>query len=120
MPNTAQTAATGFYQRVINANALLLQAYQQAVSLALENTDEGYATLAASFPTAASNPDGSVGTADGTPNTAHPITIPLGSPLNKSATALGQGVQNLADLKNFMENVAVSAGGRRGIAQNLQ
>jgi hypothetical protein len=120
MAQTPQQAATGFYQQVISVNQQLLNIYAQIVPLLAQNTDESYATLAANLPTAAPNTDGTVsGTPDGSPNTAHPITVPVGAPLNKSATALGQGVQNLADFKNFMENVAVSAGGRRGVAQNL-
>jgi hypothetical protein len=120
MAQTQQQAAIRAQQMVVALNKQLLDVYAAALPLLLEFTDMSYSTTTAAFPTAVEGTDGSIGAADGSPNVAHPITIPAGNPLNNSANALAIGLQNLTDLKAFMENVAVSASFRRAAAQNLQ
>lgn len=76
--------------------------------------DETWSTVWASLATAAQNADGSLGTADGTPNTAHPIDTRVGTQtaLNKAVTQtmLVSGVTCLNQLVNFFGNVAVTTG----------
>jgi hypothetical protein len=117
---TKQQAAISFYQQNVSANQQLLSIYATIKALVTTNTDESYGLVGQNFPTAAVNADGSIGTADASPNVAHPITLPAGAPLNKSYNDLTTGVQNLVDFIAFMENAAVSTSPRRVFAQNLQ
>jgi hypothetical protein len=79
---------------------------------------EGYSTVWAGLATAAQNPDGSLGTADGSPNTAHPIDTRVITGLNAavSETQLVAGVTLLTQLQNFFGNLGVTTG---NYSQNL-
>jgi hypothetical protein len=70
---------------------------------------EGYNTEWQNFATAALNPDGSQGTADGTPNAAHPITT---NNINRSYNALIAGVTFCQDFMKFLNNQAVTTAQR--------
>jgi hypothetical protein len=75
---------------------------------------EAYNTTWASFPTAAQNADGSLGTADGTSVTTHPIDtrVVAVSQLSRSPTQvqLVAGVTLLNQLINFFGNTTVTSG----------
>ena len=68
---------------------------------------EAYNTTWTNMATAALNADGSIGTADGTPNTAHPITV---GNIYKSETQLVAAVVCLQQFINFCSNQAVTTG----------
>lgn len=120
MSQTQQAAAISFYQQVASIQTQMLSLLAQIKPLLTANTDQSYATVLSNFPTGAQSADGSIGAADGSPNVAHPITIPLGAPLNKSANQFALGLQNMVDYVSLMENVAVGAAFRRAFAQALQ
>lgn len=120
MAQTKQASSINFAKQIISLNAQLLNVYAQILPALAANTDEAYMTTVAALPTGALNADGTVGTADGSPNVAHPITAPVSDPLNKSSNQIATAMQVLTDFKSFMENVAVSAGSRRAWGQDVQ
>ncbi|HLW67827.1 MAG TPA: hypothetical protein VKS79_21090 [Gemmataceae bacterium] len=71
---------------------------------------EGWAAIWQALPTAALNGDGSLGTADGSPNAFHPIDTRIVTTLNKSVSKaqLTNGVVLLQQLQNFMTDAAVT------------
>lgn len=76
--------------------------------------DFGFNTIWNALPTAPQNTDGSLGTADGSPNTAHPIDTRVVSMLlmSMSATALINGVSTFTDFQKFLTNQAVTTANR--------
>jgi hypothetical protein len=74
---------------------------------------EGYNTTWANLKTCAQNVDGTLGTADGTPNVANPIdTRVSGQALTKavSQTVLVNAVNLCKQLQNLLTNAAVTQG----------
>ena len=78
-----------------------------------------YSTEWNAFPTAPQNTDGSLGTADGTPNTAHPVDTRVAAMANLqvplSATNLVNGVALLQALQAFFTNQIVATSNRDAI-----
>jgi hypothetical protein len=70
-----------------------------------EYNSENYSAMWAAFATAPENPDGTLGSPDASPNTAHPITV---SGINRSQQALVAGVTFIQDFQRFLTNQAVS------------
>lgn len=117
--------ATQQTQAVNGANDLLfvMQLIQQARAAAdnwlKQYTASAYSTTWDAWPTAAQNADGSLGTADGTPNNSHPIDTRiaalagLATPL--SANNLVNGAALLTALDAFFTNQAVATSNRDAI-----
>jgi hypothetical protein len=72
------------------------------------NTNNSYDTTWVAFPTTVFASDGTVGTADGTPNNAHPISVPVATPLLVSRNDLLTAVGCLTNFQSFMTGVAVT------------
>lgn len=112
MADTKQT-------RALNAaNSLMAIAQQLSALRATVNqfvtqyNSEGYSTVWSNLGTCAQNSDGSLGTADGSPTSGHPINVGTYTSLNKavSATQLTGGVTMIEQLQNFFTNAAVTTG----------
>lgn len=102
--------------RAINAANGMLAISQQLSALratinqfVTQYNSEGFSTVWNALGTCAQNTDGSLGTADGSPNTAHPINTGTYTTLNRavSATQLINGVAMIEQLQNFFGNAAV-------------
>lgn len=111
-------ATTALDQAISGANQLisLLQTFkgfrQQLNDFVTAQTSEGWQALWANLATAVENSDGSLGTADGIPNVAHPIDtrVSTQAALLKavSKTKLTNGVVFLQQLQNMLTNSAVA------------
>jgi hypothetical protein len=73
--------------------------------MVIQYADIAPTTIWSNLATFAWNADGSTGAADGTPNTAHPISV---SGLNRSEAQLAAGVQLLADFQTFVAGGALT------------
>lgn len=108
--DTKQTKA------ITAANTVIALAQQLAILRSSINdfvtayNSEGYSNVWNALPTATQNTDGSLGTADGSPNTAHPINTGTVTTLAKavSATQLVNAVSMLEQLQNFFGNAEVT------------
>lgn len=119
MPATPQS------QAINGANDLLFVMQQlQQVRATVDNYVRQYVAANYSaewnaFPTAAVNADGSLGTADATPNTARPIDTRIanvsGLQVPLSATNLVNGVALLQALQAFFTNQVVATSNRDAI-----
>jgi hypothetical protein len=103
MSNPKQDFAVGIANGYKSLAATLFDAYQQAVKLQGEAGKEGVSSLLQNFATQAVNADGSLGAADGAPNTAHPMAL-----LGFSWSGFN-GVDNL--LTNFIKLMTNQAAG---------
>src|SRR4029077_14269975 len=118
-------AATPQSQAINGANDLLFVMQQlQQVRATVDNyvrqyTASNYSAAWNAAATAAQNTDGSLGTADGTPNTAHPIHTRLAGAANLSipisAANLVNGVALLQALQAFFTNGAVATSNRDAV-----
>jgi hypothetical protein len=83
---------------------------EQVQNLANDNTQLGLSAIYNALPTAVTNADGSLGAADGTPNTGHAIDNRIVSRLNISVTAFQLGLMfNLfSQLANLLNGQAVT------------
>ncbi len=106
MANTEQQTAISFAQSILQLIGQLQEVRNQVASLTIQYTDLAPTSIWSNMATFAWNADGSAGTADGTPNTAHPISV---SGLNRSEAQLAAGVQLLADFQTFVAGEALSA-----------
>jgi hypothetical protein len=105
--------------RALNAANSLMSIAQQLAALratinqfVTQYNSEGYGTTWGNLATCAQNSDGSLGTADGSPTSGHPIDNRVYTTLNKAvpATALTSGVTLIQQLQNFFGNSAVTTG----------
>jgi hypothetical protein len=115
MNNKQQAALQG----VTDLTSIINQAI--ALRVAIEGfldryNSEGYQNTWQNFPTAALNPDGSIGAADSTPNPAHPITL---NSIYRSCNALTNGVTFCQDFEKFLTNQAVSTAQRSQTLDDL-
>jgi hypothetical protein len=118
-------AATPQSQAINGANDLLfaMQVLQQARATCdnflRQWTANGYGTIWNAMATTAQNADGSLGTADGTPNNAHVIDTRLAGAANLatpiSATNLANAVTLLQALDAFFTNAVVATSNRDAI-----
>ncbi len=95
---------------------------RQAVNdFVTQYNSEGYATVWQSFKTAPLNADGSLGTADNSPNTANPVDTRQYAALQKavSATQLVNGVAMLEAFQAFLTNSSVSTANRNQTVDDL-
>lgn len=106
MPATAQTQAVQIANLLILLAQQQLSIYQQMVILDAAWTDDNAANIIAALATAPQNPDGSLGTADGSANAAHPIdTRVVGLSRALTSTQIGQ-------LKTIMDGIVAYVGGQ--------
>lgn len=118
-------AATPQSQAINGANDLLYVMQQlQQVRATVDNFVRQYVAANYSaewnaFPTAIANTDGSLGTADGAPNTARPIDTRVAAMANLqiplSAANLVNGVALLQALQNFFTNGVVATSNRDAV-----
>lgn len=109
-------AVTKQDQAVAGANTLisLMGVFRglraQVNDLITAYTNEGWSTVWAAFPTALQNADGTLGTADGAPNTTHPVDTRVVTGLAKSVTEtqLVNAIVCLQQLQKFLTNQAVA------------
>lgn len=86
-----QTPQSNACASATNLAALMGQyaAFMKAVNQWLTDYNQNtWDTYWAQLPTAATNADGTIGAADGTPTSTHVITVPSGSPLNMTRNQL--------------------------------
>lgn len=110
---TGQDKAIAAGNTVIGFMSQLQGLRQQINDFITQYNSEGYSTIWNNQATAPQAANGTLGTADGTPNVAHPIdTRVAGQTLNKavSANQLVAGVVVLQQLQNFFKNSAVTTG----------
>lgn len=88
---------------------------KQAAAIMAVNTSSPIANLWNVLNTTVLASDGTLGTADGTPNTAHPVDPRVYPAISRtvSPTGLTQALQVLADFNTFMAGTAVSANAAR-------
>ena len=106
MANTEQQTAINFAQSVLQLTGQLQSVRNQVAAMVIQYADIAPTTIWSNLATFAWNADGSAGAADGTPNTAHPISV---SALNRSEAQLAAGVQLLADFQTFVAGGALTA-----------
>lgn len=82
---------------------------------------ENYSTIWGALPTAALNADGSLGTEDAQPNTAHPIDTRIVTDLTRACTQgqLIAAVTFIMDYQKFLTNQAVSTSQRSQSVDDL-
>jgi hypothetical protein len=73
MATTAQSQSIQVANGLISCAQQAMVLYQTLSQLQQQWTDDSVAAIIAAMGTVATNADGSLGTADGTPNVAHPI-----------------------------------------------
>lgn len=110
MAATQQSQAIAVANQLISLSNQLMSIYQQMVALDAAWTDQGVATVLAALTTAALNTDGSLGTADGTPNVAHPINPATYPSLSRavSSNQIGQAKTIMDGLVSYVNGQAVS------------
>jgi hypothetical protein len=108
--NTQQQTAVNYSQSILQLLGQLQSVRNQVAAMVITYTDLSPTTVWSNLATFAWNADGSAGTADGAPNTAHPISV---SGLNRSEAQLAAGVQLLSDFQTFASGGALAATGSR-------
>ena len=100
-----QTAALSAAQQLISLMAQFEQLSNNVDAFMKNYNQNTWDTFWSAMATVATNADGSPGTADGTPNTAHPISLtPPGAstPLYVSRSSLINGVTMIQKYQTFM------------------
>ncbi len=85
----------------------MLSLYQTMLALDASWTDDGVATALATLNTVAVNSDGTLGTADGTPNPAHPINPAIYPTITRAVS-----VNQLTLTKTIMDGFVSYIGGQ--------
>lgn len=116
MAATQQSQSIQVANNLCAAASNFLAVFQQMVGLDAAWTDNGVAAVLAALPTAALNADGSLGTADGSPNVAHPIDTRIVTSLQHmlSSNQIGSLKTILDELVSYVNGsaVATQAGAR--------
>lgn len=107
MGTTPQTQAIQVANGLISAAQQLMAVYALMQQLDAQWTDQNVATIVAALATAVENADGSIGTADASPNVAHPITSVLLSRAI-SSTQIGQLKTILDGIVTYVNGGAVT------------
>lgn len=112
MADTKQTKAIAAANGIIGIAQQLSSLRSTINAFVAPYNSEGYSTVWNNLATAALNADGSLGTADASPNTSHPIDtrVAANQGLLKavSATQLVNAVAMIEQLQNFFGNLAVT------------
>lgn len=105
---TPQTQAIQIANTVISTAAQVQTLYQNIGNLIQQYNDIGASTYWAQFSTCATNSDGSLGSADGSPNTAHVMDTRVVTGINRaiSANALSALVSVYESFKNSLDGTA--------------
>jgi len=111
MVASPQTQAIQAANSLIAVSQQLIQLYQTMVALDAAWTDQAVATTLAAMGTVALNSDGTSGSADGSPNTAHPLDPTKYPALSHllSSTQIGQ-------LKTILDNGIVNYVGGQAVS----
>ena len=118
---TKQTQAIDAVNRLISASAQLRALYDTVAQLTSQTTNQGLAALLAALPTAAPNADGSLGEADATPVSDHPLDPRVLVGLNRAClvSELTETKAALTELLAFMDGAAVATKARKAIVDVL-
>lgn len=108
MLQTKQALALAAAQQVADLMRQLAGLHDQVNGFLVTYTANSYDTTWQSLPTVAVNADGTSGTADGTPNTAHVIGVPAAAPILVARNDLLTAVGCLTNFQSFMNGVAVT------------
>lgn len=103
---TAQQQAFAIASEIQQLASTVTSVYQQIKRLQAIDAPINAAQYLKNMPTAAVNPDGSIGTADATPNNADPITA---NAIYASANSLYQALVYLGDVANTIDGTAAPA-----------
>ncbi len=105
MANTPQENAINLANSLLAVMGSLSNIKQQIDQIVSIYNAEQVSTIWSAMATAALNADGSLGAADASPVTTHPITV---GNINKSESQLISGMTCIEQLQNFFNNVAVT------------
>jgi hypothetical protein len=106
MSATPQSQALQIANQIMSLSQQLLGIYQQMVILDAAWTDDAAAATIAAMTTTTLNGDGSQGSADATPNTAHPISLTLYPTLSRAVSST-----QIAQAKTIMDGIVSYVGG---------
>lgn len=114
MAVTQQNQVANVVNQLMALGGQMVTMQQQINNLAAQWNNLGVSVMLANFPTAPLDSLGGLGTADGSPNTAHPIDTrtPDGSLINRSLSATQIGA-----ILTCLEGVASAIGGTAVAAQ---
>lgn len=107
MTATLQSQALQVANQLMSLSQQLLGIYQQMVILDAAWSDDAAATVIAAMATTALNADGSAGTADATPNAAHPINLVTYPTLSRAVSST-----QIAQAKTIMDGIVAYVGGQ--------
>ena len=122
MAATKQTMAVAAINRLL-AIMVQLQATRASINDFVEDYNgANWSAVWNALPTAPANTDGSLGTADGSPNNAHPIDTRIIPNLNTDMAAndLVNGVAMLQAFQAFLTNSAVATANRNAVLDLFQ
>jgi hypothetical protein len=101
--STPQANAITSAQNLVALNSQAIQLYNNATAYLADYNQNNWANYWQNMATVVINSDGSVAsTNDSTPNTAHPINVPTGSPLLLSEGSLVNAKVFIAQFVTFM------------------
>jgi hypothetical protein len=106
---TKQALAIAAAQAVAAYMAQLAAVHDAVNGFIATYNDNTYDIIWQQLPTTAVNADGTVGAADGTPNTAHPIAVPTNNPLLVARNDLLTAVGCLQNFQLYMTGQAVAS-----------
>src|SRR5690242_4586796 len=110
MAATQNSQAIQVANQIISLSQQLLSLYQQMVVIDAAWSDNGIAATIAAMATTAVGSDGQPGAADGSPNTAHPISLATYPALLRavSSTQIGRAKTIMDGIVNYVGGQAVS------------
>lgn len=124
MPATPQSQAVALANRVLAADLQIAALLETVNQLLVEWNDIGAATILNNLPTCAVNADGTLGAADGAPNTAHPINTAVVTGLTRAISAADLSALVAYPLTNFQAacngSQIAAIGGMRAIINKAQ
>lgn len=106
MSTNPQSQAIQIVNQLIANSQQLMTLYQSMVTLDQQWTDDAAANTIAAMSTVTLNSDGSPGTADGSPNVAHPISPTTYPSLSRLISS-----NQIAQLKTILDGIVNYVGG---------
>jgi len=115
MAQLQSDTAVKYANQVVGLAAQLANIRDQVNALLALNSVQPLGNLWNALNTTAQAADGTLGTADGAPNTAHPIDTRVYAALGKavSATALSNGLQLLTEFQTFSTGATTASDASR-------
>lgn len=101
MPATPQSQAVSLANQALTLDTAIATLLEQVNQFLTVWNDTGASNYLNSLATAAPNADGSLGTADGAPNTAHPIDTRVVAGLNRAISAADLSALVAYPITNF-------------------